>query len=127
MIMLNFKSKSKLIIMAILSFYILLMSNYSLANDYSMTLSDTTDVIGVQNDVSKWIQPNTPIYFEDLRDNRALICNGHGIPLPSRKSNSNPLKDATLETGLVIRVPLFVDQDEEVYVRTDTGEYDSRA
>ena len=37
------------------------------------------------------------------------------------------LKDATLETGLVIRVPLFVDQDEEVYVRTDTGEYDSRA
>jgi len=36
-------------------------------------------------------------------------------------------KDATLETGFVIRVPLFVGQDEEVIVRTDTGEYDSRA
>lgn len=96
--MLNFKSKIKIIIMAILSIYILLMSNYSLANDFSMTLSGTTDVIGVQNDISKWIQPNTPIYFGDLRDNRALICNGHGIALPSRKSYSRPLKDATLET-----------------------------
>lgn len=37
------------------------------------------------------------------------------------------MKDATLETGLVIKVPLFVEQDEEVYVRTDTGTYDSRA
>ena len=37
------------------------------------------------------------------------------------------MKDATLETGLVIKVPLFVEQDEEVYVRTDTGAYDSRA
>ncbi len=36
-------------------------------------------------------------------------------------------KDAKLETGYVIKVPLFVGQDEEVIVRTDTGEYDSRA
>ena len=86
--MLNLKSKIKITTMAILSFYILLMSNYSLANDYSMTLSGTTNVIGVQNDISQWIRPNAPVYFEDLRDNRALICNGHGIPLPSRKSNS---------------------------------------
>ncbi len=37
------------------------------------------------------------------------------------------LKDAELETGLVIKVPLFVEQGEKVYVRTDTGAYDSRA
>ena len=36
-------------------------------------------------------------------------------------------KDATLETGFTIRVPLFIGNDEEVIVRTDTGEYDSRA
>jgi len=36
-------------------------------------------------------------------------------------------KDATLETGLVIRVPLFIEENEEVLVRTDTGDYDSRA
>lgn len=36
-------------------------------------------------------------------------------------------KDATLETGYVIRVPLFVNEGEKVIVRTDTGTYDSRA
>lgn len=36
-------------------------------------------------------------------------------------------KDATLETGLTVRVPLFIEEGEEVLVRTDTGEYDSRA
>ena len=36
-------------------------------------------------------------------------------------------KDAILETGLKIRVPLFIEEGEEVYVRTDTGEFDGRA
>lgn len=35
-------------------------------------------------------------------------------------------KPATLETGALIRVPLFVDQDELVKVDTRTGEYVSR-
>lgn len=37
------------------------------------------------------------------------------------------VKPATLETGLVVRVPLFIEEGEEVLVRTDNGEYDSRA
>ncbi len=40
---------------------------------------------------------------------------------------NKPQKDATLETGLVIKVPMFIKNGETVYVRTDTGEYDSRA
>lgn len=36
-------------------------------------------------------------------------------------------KPATLETGLVIQVPLFVEQDEVVRVDTRTGEYLSRS
>jgi elongation factor P len=40
---------------------------------------------------------------------------------------NKPTKPATLETGLVVRVPLFIEEGEEVLVRTDTGEYDSRA
>ncbi|MFK8066794.1 MAG: elongation factor P [Gammaproteobacteria bacterium] len=35
-------------------------------------------------------------------------------------------KPATLETGAVVRVPLFVDQDELIKVDTRTGEYVSR-
>ncbi len=36
-------------------------------------------------------------------------------------------KDAILETGYMLRVPLFIEQEEEIIVRTDTGDYDSRA
>ena len=35
-------------------------------------------------------------------------------------------KPATLETGAVVRVPLFVGQDEKIKVNTKTGEYESR-
>ena len=37
------------------------------------------------------------------------------------------MKDATVETGLKIRVPLFIENGEVVLVRTDNGEYDGRA
>jgi len=36
-------------------------------------------------------------------------------------------KNATLETGAVVRVPLFIDTDEELKIDTRTGEYVSRA
>ena len=36
-------------------------------------------------------------------------------------------KPATLETGAVVRVPLFVDENESIKVDTRTGEYISRA
>ncbi len=36
------------------------------------------------------------------------------------------LKPAILETGLEIKVPLFVEEGDKVVVKTDTGAYDSR-
>ena len=40
---------------------------------------------------------------------------------------SNQIKPATLETGLVVNVPPFVNTGDTVRVSTDTGEYLSRA
>lgn len=37
------------------------------------------------------------------------------------------MKDAYLETGLKVRVPLFIEQGEKVWVFTNDGSYDSRA
>lgn len=37
------------------------------------------------------------------------------------------MKDAILETGLKVRVPLFIEEGEEIIVRTDNGDYDGRA
>lgn len=39
----------------------------------------------------------------------------------------NATKNATLETGAVVRVPLFVNQGEKIKVDTRTGEYMERA
>ena len=40
---------------------------------------------------------------------------------------TNTLKPATLETGAVVRVPLFIDEGEMINIDTRTGEYMSRA
>ena len=47
---------------------------------------------------------------------------------PAVKGNTvtNATKDATLETGLVVRVPLFIEQGEEIIVSTKDGKYVSR-
>ncbi len=48
---------------------------------------------------------------------------------PGIKGNTaqGATKPATLETGAVVNVPLFIDQGEEIKVDTRTGEYASRA
>ena len=51
----------------------------------------------------------------------------HTEPAVKGDSVNKALKEATLETGLVVKVPLFINQDEEVLVRPDTGDYDGRA
>ena len=37
------------------------------------------------------------------------------------------MKNATVETGYRLRVPLFIDNGELINIRTDNGEYDGRA
>lgn len=47
---------------------------------------------------------------------------------PAIKGNTatNATKDATIETGMTIRVPLFIEQGEEIIVSTKDGKYVSR-
>ena len=48
---------------------------------------------------------------------------------PAVKGNTatNATKEAVLETGLVVKVPLFIENDEVIIVSTRDGRYDSRA
>ena len=48
---------------------------------------------------------------------------------PAVKGNTtnNAQKDATVETGLMVRVPLFIEQGETIVVSTKDGSYASRA
>jgi len=47
---------------------------------------------------------------------------------PGERGNTatNTLKDATVETGATVRVPLFINTGEKIRVDTRTGEYSER-
>ena len=51
----------------------------------------------------------------------------HCEPAVRGDTVNKAMKDAIVETGLKIRVPLFVNEGDDVLVRTDTGDYDGRA
>ncbi len=48
-------------------------------------------------------------------------------PAVRGNTTNNALKDATLETGLVVKVPMFIEQGEKILVTTADGKYSSRA
>ena len=48
-------------------------------------------------------------------------------PAVRGNNTNNALKDATLETGLVVKVPMFIEQGEKILVTTADGKYSSRA
>ena len=48
-------------------------------------------------------------------------------PAVKGDTKTNALKDALLESGFLVKVPMFINQDEKIIVSTITGEYVSRA
>ena len=51
----------------------------------------------------------------------------HTEPAVKGNTTSSAMKDATIETGKVIKVPLFIEQDEMILVSSKDGKYVSRA
>lgn len=48
-------------------------------------------------------------------------------PAVRGNTTNNALKDATVETGLVVKVPMFIETGEKILVTTADGKYSSRA
>jgi len=51
----------------------------------------------------------------------------HSEPAVKGNTSSGAMKDATLENGMTIKVPLFVEEGESIIVSTSDGKYSSRA
>ena len=51
----------------------------------------------------------------------------HSEPAVKGNTSSGAMKDATLENGMTIKVPLFIEEGETVLVTTKDGKYSSRA
>lgn len=113
---------------------------YLYSNENFLVFMDNTtyEQIEIKKDNLKWeinfLIPETEVNI--LSYNNEII----GISLPSKvalkiihcdpvvKSDSikNNMKNAILETNFQIKVPMFIKNDEIIYVKTENGEYDGR-
>lgn len=48
-------------------------------------------------------------------------------PAVKGDTKTNALKDAIVETGLLVKVPMFIEEGESIIISTETGKYSSRA
>ena len=84
----------------------------------------------------KWVLPNSEveILFVDERPSDVQVAGAIEMKVtqtdPGLKGDTasgGGNKPATLESGVVVQVPLFIEEGETVRVDTRTGEYVSRA
>ncbi len=86
-------------------------------------------------DASKWIKEEDVCQVTLFNGNPIMVTAPNFVELeitetdPGLKgdTSSGGSKPATLETGAVVRVPLFIQQGESIRVDTRTGDYVSRA
>jgi elongation factor P len=100
---------------------------------------ETYEQVGINKERLEWemkfLTPNSNVevtYYGDEILGVALPAKvslrvTHTEPAVRGDTATRALKEATLETGLVVKVPLFISEGELLSIRTDTGEYDSRA
>ena len=87
-------------------------------------------------DELRWVRPNdtVDILFVDERPTGVQVASAVDLQVvetePGLKGDTasgGGSKPATLETGVVVQVPLFIEEGETVRVDTRSGEYVSRA
>ena len=89
----------------------------------------------VLGDAAKYLQPNCHVKI-DIYEERAVAIElpkmmafkvVEADPSVKRATASAQFKNATLENGLIVRVPPFVEAGDSVKIDTETGEYVERA
>jgi elongation factor P len=91
---------------------------------------------GVVGETMRWVLPNdeVDVLFVDERPSDVQVASAiemkvtqtePGVKGDTASGGGN--KSATLESGVVVQVPLFIDEGETIRVDTRTGEYVSRA
>lgn len=90
------------------------------------------DLVG---DLAKFLLPNGKVQLEMYEGNPVGVELPQSVvmtvieaePSVRRGTASGSFKSATVETGLVIKVPTFIQTGDKVVVNTETGDYQERA
>ena len=112
---------------------------YNMSGVYYFMNMETYEQLELQEsqigDNSKFLKENLEVYITsfngeilgiDLPDKVTLVVT-HTEPAVKGNTTQNALKDATCETGLLVRVPLFIEEGESIIISTADGKYVSRA
>lgn len=112
---------------------------YSMNDTYYFMNNETYDQIELDKAVIgedvKFLKENLEVYIifygdevlgMDLPDKVVLKVIKTEAAVKGNTTN-NALKDAEVETGFTVRVPLFINQDEDILISTKDGKYVSRA
>lgn len=86
-----------------------------------MLFGEGTKWLKENMEVKIGIESDTPIYAEPPTFVEVEIT--HTEPGVRGNTATNAMKPATVETGAVVNVPLFVNQGDKIRVDTRTGEY----
>jgi elongation factor P len=113
--------------------------SYNSDNLYYFMDKDTYDLVPIGHELMEDALP----YLKE--NENAVVCFFNGSPFSVEPPNfvdllitfcepgvrgdtaTNTLKPATMETGLIVHVPMFINEGEVIKVDTRTGEYYSRA
>lgn len=112
---------------------------YSMNDTYYFMNMDTYEQLELSKDSvgdgAKFLKENLEVYITsyegeilgiDLPDKVELVIT-HTEPAVKGNTTNNALKDAEVETGFTVKVPLFIDEGETIIVSTSDGKYVSRA
>ncbi len=105
-------------------YYFMNMNTYEQLELSSEQIGDNKYYL-IENTLVDFIQYEGEMLGINLPDKVELTVTETTPPIKSTSPSAT--KDATLETGLVIRVPLFIEQGEKILVTTADGKYSSRA
>ena len=106
------------------SFYFMDTQTYEQIHISAEALGDSKDYLVAEMTIRVEFYDIEPVGIE-LPPTVDLVVTST-VPGINRATASAQVKPATLETGLVINVPSFVNEGDKVRVNTETGEYQSR-
>lgn len=111
---------------------------YKTENEFTFMRTDTYEQVSIAQDVieeqMRWVKEGDEvigIFFEgrvvsvDIPKKVTLTVTATESAVRGDTSGA-PMKDAELETGTHINVPLFINQGDRVAINTETGQYSER-
>ena len=103
---------------------------YFMDDEYNLTPLNYDQV----SDALKWIKENDPVVVKSYKgvafsvecENFVVLQVTQADPSVKGNTATNVMKDAIVETGTKIQVPMFVEEGEYIRIDTRTGEYMER-